>query len=352
MLEVHFDLDSYRMSSRQKAKMDSVLDVFPIVVQRHVEIYGHTDSLAGLEYNRQLSKKRVQSILTYLVYQGLDPLKVKADFYGEERPKYDYSSESGAFNRRCEVYFTIETSMLPAPDLRLVDLEFKTGNRIRIPNLNFVGNQAIPMGSSFTVLEELLEVMNMYPDLIIELQGHVCCFGDQQLSEARAKMVYDFLVGNGISSRRMSYKGLSNTKPLYKENSDKEKALNRRVEVLVISNTDEKRAVEKESSSIDLRAPVMNVKFFPKKMRLTPSGDFMLTLIAEMINESSGLKFEFVIFDNINDAKLTGSRAKGLERALLDKMVRKEVFLVRTAVKTPSMPIAADDNYILLKISK
>jgi outer membrane protein OmpA-like peptidoglycan-associated protein len=39
------------------------------------------------------------------------------------------------------------------------------------------------------------------------------------------------LVSKGINSRRLSYKGLGNSKPLVEEDSDKDKELNRRVEI-------------------------------------------------------------------------------------------------------------------------
>lgn len=352
ILEVHFDLDSYTLSQRQKSKVDSLLDIYPIAILKHVEIYGHTDSLAGIEYNRLLSKRRVQSILAYLVYHGLDPLKVKADYYGEERPKYDNAPETRARNRRCEVHFQIDPSMLPQPELRLTDLEFKKGNKIRIPNLNFVGNQPIPVGKSFESLGDLLRVMQKYPDLKIELQGHVCCSDDQVLSEARAQMVYDFLVGNGIDPSRMTHQGFSNSQPLFKERTDKEKALNRRVEVLVVSNSDRVAPVPEGEPKIDLRAPVMSVRFFPNKRRLMPAGDFMMILIAEMMKESTGLYFEFVIFDNINNRKLTSIRAAGLARVLMDKGVNASKFKVTDMTKPARMPEADDDNFIMLKISK
>lgn len=352
MLEINFALDSHTLSAKAKEKVDSLLTILPLPVFSSVEVYGHTDSLAGIEYNRELSKRRVQSILAYLVYQGLDPMRAKADYYGEERPKYDNSAESRAKNRRCEIYFLVDPALLPTPELKLTDLEFKKGNRIRIPNLNFVGNQPIPVGESFKSLEDLLRVMQKYPDLKIELQGHVCCSDNPELSEARARMVYDFLVGNGISSKRMSYKGFSNSKPLFKERSDKEKALNRRVEILVISNTDAVASVPADQPKIDLRAPVLGVKFFPGKRRLYPAGDFHLTLIAEMMKESSGLYFEFVIFDNINNSSLTNSRVSGMERALTDKRVDRSIFTVTKMSKTPGMPDSDNDNMMMVKISQ
>ena len=351
-LEVNFDLDSFTLTQREKDKVDSLLVMVPFTVVEKVEIYGHTDSLASVEYNRSLSKRRVQSILAYLVYQGLDPLKVDADYYGEERPKYSNAPEERFRNRRCELYFIIDPSRLPPPEQKLTDLPFEKGDKVRIPNLNFVGNQPIPMPESFRSLEDLLRMMQKYPDLRIELHGHVCCGNDHELSVERAKMVYAFLVGNGIEASRMSYEGFSNTQPLFPERTEKEKALNRRVEVFVISNTGRSVPVSDEQAEIDLRAPVLGVKFFPQKSRMYPSGDFMITLVADMMKESEGLFYEFVMFDNINNQRLTNSRVASLDRTLSSKKVSSKIYKVRSSPKTKGMPDADNLNLLMLKITE
>lgn len=351
-LEVNFELDSFTLTQKEKNKVDSLLVLVPFTVVKTVTIFGHTDSLASIEYNRSLSKRRVQSILAYLVYQGLDPLKVKADYYGEERPKYSNAPEERFRNRRCELYFVIDPSRLPPPEQKLTDLPFAKGDKVRIPNLNFVGNQPIPMPESFSSLEDLLRVMQKYPDLRIELHGHVCCGNDHELSVERAKMVYGFLVGNGIDPSRMSYEGFSNTQPLFPERTEKEKALNRRVEVYVISNTGRTVEMSKDRPDIDLRAPVLGVKFFPQKGRLYPSGDFMLTLVSEMMRESEGLFYEFVLFDNINNTRLTSSRVASLERTLLSKKVNKDIFTVRSSPKTSGMPESDNNNFLMIVITE
>ncbi len=351
-LEVNFDLDAFALETLQKAKMDSVFAVLPFTVLKGVEVYGHTDSLASQEYNRILSKRRVQSILAYMVYNGLDPMKIKADYYGEEKPRYQNSADERFRNRRCEIYFIIDPTRIPAPDQKLTDLEFKTGDKIRIPNLNFVGNQPIPVQQSFGPLQELLQVMQKFPEMKVQLQGHVCCGNDQQLSVERAKMVYEFLAANGVDPNRMSYQGFSNTQPLFKEISDKEKALNRRVEVYVISNPGTTAPIDGGTPTVNLRAPVLNVEFFPQKSRLYPAGHFMLTLVSEMMNQPGDLFYEFVVFDNINNPRLTKSRAASIERTLTDLKVKKDIFRVRTSNKTETMPTSDNLNFLMVEITE
>ena len=137
---------------------------------------------------------RASSVLKYFVLQGLDPINAQTDYYGEEKPAYNNSPEERFKNRRVEVILSVDASLLPLADRSLSDYPLNTGDRLRISNLNFVPNQAVPMSTSFSAFEELLKVMNENPDLELSLRGHVCCSNDFELSVARARMVYDFLV--------------------------------------------------------------------------------------------------------------------------------------------------------------
>ena len=74
------------------------------------------------------------------------------------------------------------------------------------------------------------------------IQGHVCCTegeldaidrktNERNLSIARAKFVYDYLLSQGIKKSRMSYEGLAHKFPLG-GSEDKD----RRVEILILSD--------------------------------------------------------------------------------------------------------------------
>ena len=352
IMEVNYDLDVYTLTQKEKGRIDSLLSEVPMDWVKKVEVFGHTDSLASIEYNRKLSKNRVLSALKYLVYKGLDPQKAKTDFYGEEKPKYNNSPDTRFRNRRVELWFHIEVAQIPEPDKKLNEIDLKTGDKIQIPNLNFVGNQAIPMWQSFPVLEELLLLMQQNPDLEIELQGHVCCSDNQELSQQRAFMVREFLRVNGVEKKRLSYKGFSNDRPLVKERSDEDKAKNRRVEVLVVKNSDKRLPSSEAGKRANLRVRVNNIKFFPNKGRLYPSGDFMLGLITEMLKDSKGVSYEFIVYDNILDSKVTGQRVSTIRRKLTADGVNKNSCTVKQAPKLSNMPASKANNYIILEIKK
>jgi outer membrane protein OmpA-like peptidoglycan-associated protein len=86
-----------------------------------------------------------------------------------------------------------------------------------------------------------------HPTYKIELDGHVCCqpewdltdaldfdSGDNHLSLNRAKAVYDYLVRNGIDASRLSYKGFGGRFHLVPENTEEDALKNRRVEIRII----------------------------------------------------------------------------------------------------------------------
>lgn len=350
-VELNFGLDRWDLSQQAKAKVDSILEIAPVTILKRVEVYGHTDSLAGVEYNRELSKRRVLSIMDYLAYQGLDALKLRADYYGEERPKYDNGPDERYRNRRCELFFYPDYSLMPQPEESLRDKELVKGDRVRISNLQFVGNQPIPEPESFEAMHELLLLMRRNPDLRIEIQGHVCCSDDQRLSEERAWMVYHFLENNGVDPSRMRAKGFSNSKPLFRERSEKEKALNRRVEIEVLDNSERRLEVTDADLKFDLKAPVMGVEFMNSSGRLTPAGDFALHLIAESMARAEDLQYEFVVFDNIADPGLTRTRSRNVRSTLLRKKADRNIFEVSDEEALPRMPETAN-NLMLVHIKK
>ena len=69
-----------------------------------IRIEGHTDSQGRAEYNRALSDRRANSVMTYLVDQGVDPARLQAIGYGPDRPIADNRTSGGrAQNRRVEL---------------------------------------------------------------------------------------------------------------------------------------------------------------------------------------------------------------------------------------------------------
>ena len=67
-------------------------------------IVGHTDSVGTTEYNYELSMRRANAVIDYLmVHHGIDPSRLTMKGYGETRPIASNDSEKDrSLNRRVE----------------------------------------------------------------------------------------------------------------------------------------------------------------------------------------------------------------------------------------------------------
>ncbi|HYF03320.1 MAG TPA: OmpA family protein [Patescibacteria group bacterium] len=70
----------------------------------NINIEGHTDSQGSVPLNKELSKKRAESVKNYLVRKGIEPKRMTTTGYGPSRPIADNSTEFGrSLNRRTEI---------------------------------------------------------------------------------------------------------------------------------------------------------------------------------------------------------------------------------------------------------
>ena len=126
-----------------------------------------------------------------------------------------------------------------AIDIKLAPIS--PGEKVVLDDIRFVGNEDKVMRQSEASLLLLLRFMQENPKVKIEVQGHVNgpTFKNKKefidLSTARAKTVYDFLLVNEVETERISFLGLGNSQMLYPEPKNKEQSeANRRVEVKVL----------------------------------------------------------------------------------------------------------------------
>lgn len=89
-------------------------------------------------------------------------------------------------------------------------------------------------GPLYTVVMWLKE----NPNAKVEVSGHTDNVGspayNQDLSERRAKAVYDYFVASGVDASRLSYKGYGMEKPIADNATPEGRQQNRRVELNVI----------------------------------------------------------------------------------------------------------------------
>jgi outer membrane protein OmpA-like peptidoglycan-associated protein/tetratricopeptide (TPR) repeat protein len=113
-----------------------------------------------------------------------------------------------------------------------------TGSVVELKNIFFETAKFDLKPESKVELNKLIAFLNLNKTMKIELDGHTDNVGDkksnQVLSQNRAKSVFDYLVVNGILATRLAYKGFGDTRPKVKNDSDVNRAINRRTEFKVV----------------------------------------------------------------------------------------------------------------------
>jgi outer membrane protein OmpA-like peptidoglycan-associated protein len=121
-------------------------------------------------------------------------------------------------------------------DLYLVPIEI--GEKVRLNNIFFATGKWDLLPESFAELDKLVKILNDNPNMVIEINGHTDNVGNDEsnlaLSQKRAAAVVTYLLGKGISNTRLDSKGFGETQPVAPNETEEGRALNRRVEFVII----------------------------------------------------------------------------------------------------------------------
>lgn len=115
----------------------------------------------------------------------------------------------------------------------------KEGDVLVLHDVNFDFDKATLTPTAKGILDNVAGALQSRPDIKVEIDGHTDGKGsvpyNQKLSERRAASVVQYLVGKGVDSSRMTSKGFGKSMPVADNKTDEGRALNRRVELKVIS---------------------------------------------------------------------------------------------------------------------
>ncbi len=118
-----------------------------------------------------------------------------------------------------------------------------TSSEIRITQqINFDFRKATIKKDSFFILDAVRDVLVAIPQMRIEVQGHTDNVGgekfNQKLSQARSESVRLYLSKHGIAKDRLLAKGFGMSRPIVQNNSESNRALNRRVQFIRVEAKD------------------------------------------------------------------------------------------------------------------
>jgi len=133
-----------------------------------------------------------------------------------------------------------DTSSRRELDIKMIPIANAQEKVIVLQNIFFETGSAELLPTSDPELNKLLWTLRKNTAMNIEIRGHTDNEGDdksnQVLSEARAKAVYQYLLGRGIEAERLSFKGFGETQPVADNNTPEGRKQNRRTEFKVIAN--------------------------------------------------------------------------------------------------------------------
>lgn len=105
MSNIFFDTGKASLRTESIAELDKIRDFLNNSPTLKIQINGHTDNVGNATYNKILSRKRAQSVLDFLVQNGISAERLTVMGYGQERPlvSNDDEEEGRALNRRTEI---------------------------------------------------------------------------------------------------------------------------------------------------------------------------------------------------------------------------------------------------------
>jgi outer membrane protein OmpA-like peptidoglycan-associated protein len=116
---IYFGFDSTYITQQSARELDKLAQLLIDNPEIKIEMGSHTDSVASFEYNIDLSKRRAESTVRYLISKGISPDRLEAKGYGESQPIARNTNPNGtdnpagrAKNRRTE-FKILEVGVVP-----------------------------------------------------------------------------------------------------------------------------------------------------------------------------------------------------------------------------------------------
>ena len=247
--EVYFDTDKFEIPAVEHEKLLSFLANIEKIDIEKISIYGFTDDRGSDSYNLVLSQNRANTIKEIFSNNEFDEtIMTNVDGKGELLIKtIDNQSveEARSLNRKVQIivkpFYPPRVEVKPEKKdiTTILKGELKAGDKFKLDNILFHTGYSNVLDESLKTLEDLANILVIRKDIYFTIQGHVCCTQysrdaidrktkKRNLSVARAKFVYDYLVKKGVNPKRMKYVGMRRKFPL-----GGEPKYDRRVEILI-----------------------------------------------------------------------------------------------------------------------
>ncbi|NND63061.1 MAG: OmpA family protein [Flavobacteriaceae bacterium] len=243
---LYYAHDEYELTENHHQLLDS-LKSLQNKDSLDVHIKGYTNSIGGEIYNLELSRKRAENVKSELREFTI----ISTTGYGEIK------SEAAA-HRRVDIlvhekkyHIAVPGEIIEPPSMHRVQepsiasiLVPVKGEKVTLPGIMFYPDHDVIMDESKDALADLVDFLKKNPKVKFKLIGHICCgdpnnpgadvknnrTGKNNLSEARARALHNYLVKKGIDKKRIRYIGMA-----YRYPTGKGDMYDRRVEIEITS---------------------------------------------------------------------------------------------------------------------
>ena len=145
-----------------------------------------------------------------------------------------FVTKEGYFNKTIKIDNQSKNDILQ--EILMTPVEI--GKSIIIDDLHFKTGLTELDDDSYRLLDQLVDFMSHNSTLKVEIAGHTDSDGseefNQSLSEGRAQSAVNYIIEKGIDESRLVAKGYGESEPMVENDTEENKAKNRRVELKVI----------------------------------------------------------------------------------------------------------------------
>ena len=248
VLHIKFSSNSSELRAEGLLKIKLFCKVLRAARKKYqLHVYANCDSVKE-EIINELCNLRAQTVIKQFISNGFDSTFIEEIFV---RPQHELSDtdkqQETATNEEGVDIEAVPSKKDKKLNLSVSDLNTnEIGMEVFLQDLDFEGGKHELLPEFLPVLDTLVSILKSHPRMEIKIIGHVCCtaFSDdgldletniKNLSYARAKAIYKYLISHHIRGKRLSYTGVGGSnKLILPEITDADKSLNRRVEIVIV----------------------------------------------------------------------------------------------------------------------
>lgn len=252
--DIYFNSGKFKLTPKNTKKISKELSALDSTATYNFIIKGYTDFVDTDNFNLKLSEDRATSVSSYIEenYKLLIN-SIKKEAKGELPTAETKQNERLGVQQHRKVSISISknenkpTIVRRKQNIYVVPVKkLQVGKSYVFGKINFKVGRVTLLSSSKKELEKLIRFLRKNRNIHIEVQGHVCCGGNdvsdalnsdtgtETLSVDRARFIYKYLISRGISAKRLSYKGYAFRAPLrFPEKGRRDRSSNRRVEIKI-----------------------------------------------------------------------------------------------------------------------